>query len=81
MTHFDIIFRRGQEEYLARLINMVIAGEALTGVIIAVLIVIGINLAVFDSAPYLPGFLIWVYIALLLFYIPIKEIVNKKNID
>ena len=56
-----------------------VAGEALTGVIIAVLVVMGINLAVFDNAPWLPGLVIWIYIAALLAYIPIREIVNKNT--
>jgi len=54
-----------------------VAGEALMGVIIAVLIVIGINLAVFPYAPWWPGLLIWLFIALCLAYIPLREIMNK----
>ena len=56
-----------------------VAGEALTGVIIAILVVMGINLAIFDSAPWLQGLLIWIYIAVLLAYIPIREIVNRNK--
>ncbi len=56
-----------------------VAGEALTGVIIAILIVMGINLAIFDSAPWLPGFLVWLYIAVLLAYIPIRVIYQNSN--
>ena len=55
-----------------------VAGEALTGVIIAILVVMGINLAIFDSAPWLPGLIIWAYIAVLLAYIPLRELVNKN---
>lgn len=55
-----------------------VAGEALTGVIIAILVVMGINLAIFDSAPWLPGLLIWIYIAVLLAYIPIRELIHNK---
>lgn len=56
-----------------------VAGEALTGVVIALLIVMGINLAVFDTAPWLPGLMVWLYIAVLLAYIPLREIyLNKK---
>jgi putative OPT family oligopeptide transporter len=57
-----------------------VAGEALTGVVIAVLIVLGINLMIFQYAPWWPGFLVWIFIALLLAYIPLREIINgKKN--
>ena len=55
-----------------------VAGEALTGVIIAILIVMGINLAIFDNAPWLPGLLVWIYIAILLAYIPIRELIKNK---
>jgi len=55
-----------------------VAGEALTGVIIAILIVMGINLAFYETAPWLPGLIVWIYIAALLAYIPIREIVNDK---
>ena len=59
-----------------------VAGEALMGVIIAILVVLGINLSLFDNAPWLPGLIIWIYIAILLAYIPIREILNKrKNIE
>lgn len=56
-----------------------VSGEALTGVIIAILIVMGINLAIFDSAPWLPGFIVWIYIAVLLAYIPIRVIYKKES--
>jgi putative OPT family oligopeptide transporter len=56
-----------------------VAGEALTGVLIAILIVVGINLSVFDTAPWWPGLLLWIYIAVLLAYIPLKDIISKKN--
>lgn len=55
-----------------------VAGEALTGVIIAILIVVGLNLAIFDTAPWLPGLLVWAYIAILLAYIPIRELSRNK---
>ncbi len=54
-----------------------VAGEALMGVIIAILIVAGIQLNVFETAPWWPGLLIWSYIAILLAYIPIREIINN----
>jgi putative OPT family oligopeptide transporter len=56
-----------------------VAGEALTGVIIAILVVMGINLAFYENAPWLPGLIVWIYIAALLAYIPIREIVNIKT--
>ena len=56
-----------------------VAGEALMGVLIAVLIVIGINLEIFTNAPWWPGLIVWAYIAILLAYIPIRNLViNKK---
>ena len=56
-----------------------VAGEALTGVVVAILVVMGINLAVFETAPWLSGLLIWIYIAGLLAYIPIREFIGKNN--
>ena len=56
-----------------------VAGEALMGVIIAILVVTGIELALFSNAPWWPGLLIWSYIAILLAYIPIREIINNKK--
>ena len=56
-----------------------VAGEALMGVFIALLFVMGIKLNVFDSAPWLPGLLVWLYIAVLLAYIPIRIVANKKK--
>jgi putative OPT family oligopeptide transporter len=55
-----------------------VAGEALTGVIIAILVVMDVNLAIFKDAPWVPGLLIWIYIAALLAYIPIRELIGKK---
>ncbi len=51
-----------------------IAGEALMGVIVAFLIIGGINFAVFNYPPVLPAILIWLFIAALLAYIPLREI-------
>ena len=48
------------------------------GVVIAILIVAGINLAIYENAPWIPGLLIWIYIGILLAYIPIRDIINKK---
>lgn len=56
-----------------------IAGEALTGVLVAFLIIAGINLAIFDFAPVLPGLLLWLFVALLLFYIPLREIFANEE--
>jgi uncharacterized oligopeptide transporter (OPT) family protein len=58
-----------------------VAGEALMGVVVAILIVIGVNLAIFPNAPWWPGLLIWIYIAALLAYIPMREILNNKKIS
>ena len=51
-----------------------IAGEALMGVIVAFLIIGGINLAIFEYPPIWPGLLLWIFIAVLLAYIPLREI-------
>lgn len=56
-----------------------VAGEALMGVVIATFIVLGINLMVFQYAPWWPGLLIWIFIALLLLYIPLREILNQTQ--
>ena len=56
-----------------------IAGEALMGVIVAFLIIGGFNFAVFDYPPILPAVLVWVFIAALLAYIPLREIYAKDK--
>ncbi len=56
-----------------------VAGEALMGVLIAILIVLGINLTVFTYAPWWPGFLIWMFIAFCLAYIPLREILHTNR--
>jgi len=56
-----------------------VAGEALMGVVIAILIVIGVNLSLFTYAPWWPGLIVWIYIALLLAYIPLREILNTNK--
>ena len=56
-----------------------VAGEALMGVVVAVLIVLGIQLAIFETAPWWPGLLVFVYIGALLAYIPIREILSNKK--
>jgi hypothetical protein len=48
------------------------------GVFIALLFVAGINLSIFDTAPWLPGLLVWIYIAVLLAYIPIRVVLNDR---
>jgi putative OPT family oligopeptide transporter len=55
-----------------------VAGEALMGVVVAVLIVLGIQLTLFDVAPWWPGLLIFGFIAALLVYVPIREIISQK---
>jgi putative OPT family oligopeptide transporter len=56
-----------------------IAGEALTGVIVAFIIIAGLNIVIFDVPPVLPGLLLWLFVALLVFYIPLREIYNKNT--
>jgi len=56
-----------------------IAGEALMGVIVAFLIIGGIDLSLFTYPPILPAILIWLFIAVLLAYIPLREIFVKKE--
>jgi putative OPT family oligopeptide transporter len=56
-----------------------IAGEALTGVIVAFIIISGLSITVFKYPPVIPGLLLWLFIALLVFYIPLREIYTKKN--
>jgi len=55
-----------------------VAGEALMGVVVAVLIVLGINLTLFQNPPLWPGLVLFIYIAALLAYIPIREVIGKK---
>jgi len=56
-----------------------IAGEALTGVVVAFIIITGLKITVFETPPTIPGLLIWLFIALLVFYIPLREIYNKDS--
>ena len=56
-----------------------IAGEALMGVGVAFLVIGGVNLAIFDYPPIWPAILIWLFIAVLLAYIPLREIFVKKE--
>ena len=56
-----------------------IAGEALMGVIVAFLIIGGLDFAIFKFPPILPAILIWLFIAALLAYIPLREIFAKEE--
>jgi putative OPT family oligopeptide transporter len=56
-----------------------IAGEALTGVIVAFIIITGLNIIIFDFPPIIPGFLLWIFIAILVFYIPLREVYIKNK--
>jgi putative OPT family oligopeptide transporter len=56
-----------------------IAGEALMGVIVAFLIIGGLNFSVFTYPPIWPSVLVWVFIAVLLAYIPLREIYAKSK--
>jgi len=56
-----------------------IAGEALMGVIAAFMIIGGIDLAIFEYPPILPAILLWLFIAVLLAYIPLRELFAEKE--
>jgi putative OPT family oligopeptide transporter len=56
-----------------------IAGEALMGVCVAFLIIAGLNLAVFTEPPVIPAVLIFIFLAILLAYIPLREIFAEKK--
>jgi putative OPT family oligopeptide transporter len=56
-----------------------IAGEALMGVTVAFLIIGGFDLTIFNFPPVLPAILIWLFIAALLAYIPLREIFVKEE--
>lgn len=56
-----------------------IAGEALMGVIVAFLIIGGLNFSIFTYPPIWPSILVWVFIAVLLAYIPLREIYAKSK--
>jgi putative OPT family oligopeptide transporter len=56
-----------------------IAGEALMGVIVAFLIIGGVGFAIFDYPPVIPAILIWIFIAILLAYIPLRVIYANKE--
>ena len=56
-----------------------ITGEALTGVIVAVLIVSGIQLALTEIPPWWPSLLVWGYIGALIAYIPLRGILSNKQ--
>ena len=56
-----------------------VAGEALMGVVIAIIIVMGINLTVFPNAPWIPSLLLWSYFAFLLAYIPLRQLIKKSG--
>ncbi len=56
-----------------------IAGEALTGVIVAFIIIAGLNITLFEYPPILPGLLLWIFIALLVYYIPLREMSSNEK--
>ena len=56
-----------------------VAGEALMGVVVAVLIVLGIQMTIFQTAPMWPGLLVFAFIGVLLAYIPIRELISEKK--
>ena len=55
-----------------------IAGEALMGVIVAFLIIAKVDMAVFAYPPLLPALLIFIFIAALLAYIPLRETFDEE---
>lgn len=56
-----------------------VSGEALMGIIVAVLVVLGINLSIYSQAPWWPGLLVWAFIAVLLAYIPLRNVLHHKK--
>jgi len=56
-----------------------IAGEALMGVCVAFLIIGGLNLSLFEYPPILPSILVFAFVAILLAYIPLREIYAKRK--
>jgi len=56
-----------------------IAGEALMGVIVAFLIIGDIQYSVFKYPPVIPAIIMWLFIAALLAYIPLREIFAKEK--
>jgi len=56
-----------------------IAGEALTGVVVAFIIISGLSITMFEFPPIIPGLLLWLFIAVLVFYIPLREIYDKNT--
>ena len=56
------------------------APEVITGLwIVAFIIISGLNITIFANPPAIPGLLLWLFIALLVFYIPLREIYNKTK--
>jgi putative OPT family oligopeptide transporter len=55
-----------------------VAGEALMGVAVAILVVLGIHLTLFETPAWWPGLLLWIYIGILLAYIPLREIFQSR---
>jgi len=56
-----------------------IAGEALTGVIVAFIIIAGLSITIFQYPPVVPGVLLWLFIAMLVYYIPLRESYLKEK--
>jgi len=45
----------------------------------AFIITTGLNIVMFELPPVLPGLLLWLFIALLAFYLPLRELFNKDT--
>jgi putative OPT family oligopeptide transporter len=58
-----------------------IAGEAIIGVIIAAIVIVGIDMAIMGEAAVWPGLLVFGYLMLLLVYILLRNILRNMNLD
>jgi hypothetical protein len=58
-----------------------IAGEAILGVIIAALVIGGIELALIGEAAIWPGLLVFGYLMILMFYVLLRSIFMKMNMN
>jgi hypothetical protein len=56
-----------------------IAGEAILGVIIAAIVILGINLAIVGESAWWPGLLVFSYLMLLMLYILLRGMLQKMN--
>jgi putative OPT family oligopeptide transporter len=85
LTEWDLAIKQKEIKPKDRIIRTgllftagLIAGEALTGVIVAFIIIAGLNITLFDIPPVIPGLILWLFIASLVFYIPLRGLYNNK---